>query len=95
MRSTGAIILTLWLTALISQPALAEKRIALVIGNSKYQNVAQLSNATNDAAAVATMFKSAGFDDIESRFNLTANELRKALREFGNKSRDADLAVVY
>lgn len=41
------------------------------------------------------MFKSAGFDKVESKLNLTVGELRKTLRDFGNTSRDADVAVVY
>ena len=82
-------LLILFLTWTCSQPALADKRVALVIGNSAYQNVAKLGNPANDAAAVADMFKSAGFDNVESRLNLTANELRKTLREFGNSSRSA------
>ena len=77
------------------QPALADKRVALVIGNSSYRNVAKLTNPANDAAAVAAMFKSAGFNTVESKLNLTVSELRKALRDFGNTSRDADVAVVY
>ncbi len=75
--------------------AFADKRVALVIGNSAYRNVAQLQNPANDAAVVSAMFKSAGFDAVEAKFNLTASELRKTLREFGNRSRNADVAVVY
>src|SRR5947208_1054839 len=75
--------------------ALAEKRVALVIGNSAYQKVAKLPNPANDAAAVAAMLKAAGFDLVDSKSNLTASELRKTLRDFGSKARDADIAVVY
>jgi len=78
-----------------SGPALAEKRVALVIGNSDYQGVAKLPNPANDAAAVAAMFKSAGFDVVDTRLNVSASDLRKSLREFGDASRDADFAVVY
>jgi uncharacterized caspase-like protein len=95
MHALLGIVLTVWLTLLAGQPALADKRVALVIGNSSYRNVARLSNPANDAAAVAAMFKSAGFDTVESKLNLTVSELRKTLRDFGNKSRDADVAVVY
>jgi hypothetical protein len=95
MRAVGAFVVAVCSICLFTQPALAEKRVALVIGNSSYRNVAKLSNPANDAAAVATMFKSAGFDTVESKLNLTVGELRKALRDFGNKSRDADVAVVY
>jgi uncharacterized caspase-like protein len=95
MRAFLSIVLTVGLVFLASQPALADKRVALVIGNSSYRNVAKLSNPANDAAAVAAMFKSAGFDAVESRLNLTVSELRKTLRDFGNRSRDADVAVIY
>ncbi len=95
MRALMGMVLTGWLILLAGQPALADKRVALVIGNSSYRNVAKLSNPANDAAAVAAMFKSAGFDTVESKLNLTVGELRKALRDFGNMSRDADVAVVY
>jgi uncharacterized caspase-like protein len=75
--------------------AFAEKRVALVIGNSAYQKVAKLPNPANDATAVVAMFKSAGFDLVEAKLNVTANDLRRTLREFGAKSRDADVAVIY
>ena len=95
MRALRSIFLTVGLIFLAGQPALADKRVALVIGNSAYRNVAKLSNPANDAVAVATMFKSAGFDTVESKLNLTVSELRKTLRDFGNRSRDADVAVIY
>jgi hypothetical protein len=76
-------------------PAFAEKRVALVIGNSAYQKVAKLPNPANDAAAVVTMLKAAGFDLVETKLNVAANEMRKALRDFAAKTRDADIAVVY
>jgi uncharacterized caspase-like protein len=75
--------------------ALAEKRVALVIGNSAYQKVAKLPNSINDATSVAGMFKLAGFDLVESKFDMAANDLRRTLRDFGSQSRDADIAVIY
>jgi len=95
MISFRSLVLAAAILATTTVGAFAEKRIALIIGNSAYKNVARLQNPANDAAAVAGMFKSAGFETVESRLNLTVSELRKALREFGNKSRDADVAVVY
>ncbi|MEH2554821.1 hypothetical protein V1286_002350 [Bradyrhizobium algeriense] len=95
MRALLNIFLTVGFIFLAGQPALADKRVALVIGNSAYRNVAKLSNPANDAAAVAAMFKSAGFDTVESKLNLTVGELRKTLRDFGNRSRDANVAVIY
>lgn len=69
--------------------------MALVTRNSVYQKVAPLANPANDATAIAEMLKSAVFDSVESKFNVAANDLRKTLREFGTKSREADVAVVY
>src|SRR5436190_316265 len=95
MRTFCAIVVAVWMSWLFAGSALADKRVALVIGNSAYRNVAKLSNPANDAAAVAAMFKAAGFDTVESKLNQTVSELRKTLRDFGNASRDADVAVVY
>ena len=39
--------------AVFAAPAAAEKRIALVVGNSAYQNVTRLDNPRNDAALMA------------------------------------------
>jgi hypothetical protein len=95
MISFRSFVLAAAILATTAVSAFAEKRIALIIGNSAYKNVARLQNPANDAAVVADMFRSAGFETVESRLNLTVSELRKTLREFGNKSRDADVAVVY
>jgi hypothetical protein len=80
---------------LICQPAFAEKRVALVIGNSAYQNVARLPNPINDGATVAATLKDAGFDVVDSRHDLPAAETRRVLRDFADRTRDADIAVVY
>jgi uncharacterized caspase-like protein len=83
------------LFGLLGQPALADKRVALVIGNSDYQNVAPLGNPVNDAAAMTTTFKGAGFDLVVSRRDLKMPEMRRVLRDFADQARDADVAVVY
>ena len=88
----------LFLTAallLACQPAFAEKRVALVLGNSAYQNAAKLPNPVNDSAMMAATLKDAGFDVVDSRRDLPAAETRRALRDFADRARDADIAVVY
>ena len=80
---------------LVCGPALAEKRVALVLGNSAYQNVAPLANPVNDSARIAATLKEAGFDVVDSRRDLSAADTRRALRDFADRSRDADIAVVY
>ena len=95
MRAVGAIAVVVWLTSSFSHPALAEKRVALVIGNSAYQNVARLTNPANDALAMTATLKDAEFDLVEIRRDLNISEMRRALRDFSDKARDADVAVVY
>src|SRR5262245_10367622 len=65
------------LTALVLLPlsagtAQAQKRVALVIGNSVYQTVPRLANPVNDATVIAQMFKNAGFDSVTLRRDLSA-----------------------
>jgi uncharacterized caspase-like protein len=79
----------------VCQPAFAEKRVALVIGNAVYQNVPRLPNPVNDGTTIAATLKNAGFDVVDSRHDLTAAETRRALRDFADRTRDADIAVVY
>ena len=43
---------------LASGPALAEKRVALVIGNAAYQNVPKLPNPVNDGNTISSTLKS-------------------------------------
>lgn len=83
------------MSACFSQSALAEKRVALIIGISKYQNVNHLTNPDNDAAMLAATFRKAKFDVVTLRTGLTASEMRRTLRHFGDQARDADIAVIY
>lgn len=80
---------------LVCQPAWAEKRVALVLGNAAYQNVAKLPNPVNDSAVIAATLRGAGFDVVDSRQDLPAAETRRTLRDFADRARDADIAVVY
>jgi hypothetical protein len=95
MRAVGAVFWAVWLTWLFSQPAFAEKRVALVMGNSAYQNVARLANPTNDSEAMSAIFKEAGFDVVELKRDLNVSGMRRALRDFSDNVRDADIAIVY
>lgn len=80
---------------LTADAAYAQKRVALILGNSNYEKVARLSNTTNDAALMAETFRQAGFDNVEMRADLKIAEMRRALRDFMDKSREADVSVVY
>jgi uncharacterized caspase-like protein len=95
MRAVGAVIIAICSTWFFSQPAFADKRVALVLGNSAYQKVNPLVNPVNDSAAISATFKSAGFDVVELKRDLNVTEMRRALRDFSDTVRDADVAIVY
>ncbi|WP_027552722.1 caspase family protein [Bradyrhizobium sp. Cp5.3] len=61
-----------------------EQRVALVIGNSNYQNAPQLSNPDNDAQSMAQFLNSAGFEVI-SATDLTQNDMLKVVQDFSAK----------
>ena len=94
MRSALLTVLGL-LLCLSADPALAEKRVALVIGVSEYQQAPRLPNPSRDAEAMAALFKKAGFDIVVSKRDLGVADLRRTIREFSETSRDADISVVY
>jgi uncharacterized caspase-like protein len=91
----AAAISGLVLAALPLDPALAQRRVALVVGNSAYQSVAPLSNTINDANAIAALFRKAGFDVVDARQNLGVVEFKRAIREFMVTARGAETAVMY
>jgi peptide/nickel transport system substrate-binding protein len=80
---------------LLSFSALAEKRVALVIGNGAYAKVPKLDNPKNDAAAIEAMFKAAGFDVVVRANDVGVAAMRRALRDFSDTANDADVAVVF
>src|SRR6266496_2709285 len=74
-----------------------DQRVALVIGNSKYQNVRPLQNPDNDAQSMAQLLNSAGFEVIEAT-DLTQNEMIKVVQDFSAKvsaSGPNTVAMVY
>ncbi len=83
------------IVAMAPDAAWAEKRVALIVGNSSYQTVPQLANPSRDANAVARMFRDAGFDSVEVQINVGNLEFKRAIRKFETAADQADIAVVY
>src|SRR4051812_13243391 len=75
--------------------AWAEKRVALIVGNSTYQTVPQLPNPSRDANSVAKMFRDAGFDSVDVQINVGNLEFKRAIRKFEAAADQADIAVVF
>ena len=63
---------------MFSAPAMAEKRVALVIGNSVYENAAPLANPANDATAMTAMLEASWIRD--RRIPAQSQDCRNASR---------------
>ena len=94
-RLAFCLAFALGITLATQSAAVADRRIALVIGNGKYENAGVLANPTNDADAVADLFTKAGFDSVDRRRDLGVVEFKRAVREFVDRAASADVAVVY
>lgn len=64
--------------------ALAENRLALVIGESAYRSVTPLPNPANDAKAMARLLSDSGFD-VTAAADLSQNDMRKDVSDFAAK----------
>jgi len=93
-RISLLIFAAVWLLAMSLQ-AHAFKRVALVVGNSAYQNAARLPNPARDAASMAEMFKNAGFEVVALQQDVGNLDFKRAVRKFEEAALDADVAVVF
>ena len=76
-------------------PAVPERRVALVIGNSAYQTVGGLPNTTNDARAIAEVLKADGFTSVRIILDMNRASMIASLNEFQREADTSDWAVVY
>ena len=74
--------------------ASAEKRVAFVVGNGAYKNVAPLPNPSVDAKAMAATLRNVGFEVVEGS-NLTRDKMTERLLDFGKKAQGADVALFF
>ncbi len=75
-------------------PALADGRVALVIGTSRYDQLTDLPNPRSDAAALAEALSDLGFDVTEET-NPDTEDLRDALADFAEDAAGAGVALVF
>jgi Caspase domain/Putative peptidoglycan binding domain len=88
------LLLSLICVLVTAHTAKADKRVAFVVGNGAYKNVAQLPNPPIDAKAMAGVLRNVGFDVVEGT-NLTRDKMTERLLEFGKKAQGADVAVFF
>jgi len=75
-------------------PARAEKRVALVVGNTHYAHSPALSNPVNDANDVADVLKGLGFE-ILLGLDLDKRAFDQKVREFAQALGQADTGVFF
>lgn len=87
--------LAILVMALPLDSALAEKRVALVIGNSNYASVPKLPNPQRDAISIGQMLRDAKFDVVDVVVNVSNVELKRAIRKFEYEADQSDIAVIF
>src|SRR6266513_4473820 len=88
------LVVSLICVAFAATAAKAEKRVAFVVGNGAYKNVAALPNPAIDAKSMAKLLRNVGFDVVEGS-NLSRDKMTEKLLDFGKKAEAADVAVFY
>jgi len=97
MRQIALFLSLLFLIIVTSFPALAETRVALVVGNANYRNIPSLANPAGDARLIASTLKTLGFRLVGdgAQIDLDKTALDKAIRTFGNELQGADVGLFY
>lgn len=72
----------------------AQSRVALVVGNSAYQNAPTLPNLVNDANDISGALRRLNFE-VTTLSDARYDDIRRALIGFGQKARGAEIAVVF
>lgn len=92
-------LLHVWLAFVVGMfswtgSASAQKRVALVIGNSAYVHTQTLGNPKNDAADVAAALAGFGFEIVEG-YDLDKASFDKTVRTFAVAMQGADVGVFF
>ena len=84
----------LLLVGLSAGAAHAERRVALLMGNSAYPG-APLENPRNDVELLQEKLQAAGFDKVEHYLDLNVNQMSRRIEEFQAAVAGADVAVFF
>ena len=68
--------------------AVAEKRIALVVGNGEYERIVTLENPTADASLIANSLEDVGFD-VTLLIDADQDAMKRGIAQFGRSLREA------
>ena len=72
----------------------SDKRLALIIGNSEYQNGGSLPNPVNDARSMEAALKKVGFTVLKYE-NCDLRTMKIAIDDFGKKLKEYDVGLFF
>jgi len=75
-------------------PAIAAKRVALVIGNNAYEQVTKLQKAVNDARAMSETLSGIGFKVLRGE-DLSRRDLNRQIQSFASEIEAGDEALFF
>ncbi|WP_320171387.1 caspase family protein [Maridesulfovibrio sp.] len=79
---------------LSASECLAQKRLALLIGNSAYKKLGELKNPVNDVDSMNRALKNSGFDVLVVK-NADRAAMGRAIDEFGSRLRNYEVGLFY
>ena len=88
------VVIALLALSLVPSAAFAQKRVALVIGNSAYEHTPKLANPKNDATDIVASLKKHGVEVVEG-FDLDKASFDRKVREFATALRGAEAGVFF
>src|SRR5450759_4756297 len=94
MRYHLTIIFSLVAMLLCSEAAVADRRVALVVGNAQYENTVVLRNSANDAEDIAAMLRQLGFEVLVAT-NLDQQSFARRIDEFSRVLDGADVGLFF
>jgi hypothetical protein len=94
LRSLAIMVGIVWAVVAAPSTAQAERRIALVIGNSSYSNTSQLRNPKNDANDLAAMLKQVGFE-VSLGLDLDQRGFGMMIEKFARELEGADVGLLF
>ena len=94
LRSLAILIGIGWAVIATPNAAHAERRVALVIGNSDYSNTSPLRNPRNDANDVAATLKQVGFE-VHLGLDLNQRGFGMMVEKFARELEGADVGLLF
>jgi uncharacterized caspase-like protein len=94
MLRTALSVVLLLCAALAPAQATAAERVALILGNSAYHNLAVLRTPVANAEGMAAVLDGLGFEVVKAA-DLDLAGLRSAIKDFAARAKGAKVALIY